>query len=233
MLPLIKGVTSYIWGKSLFSCLLRYFQDVQVLWMLPAVPIMVGLQPKSMLLRNWTNCKKNINFFQIQNVFSTLWNSLGNTAFISIMNAAIRPKQQIWKDGYFFWKADCCFLHTKNQQHCQQPLLLATVWWRADAAVILFILTLGSAETNPAIWPYLPLWSNGGDIPFDMPYTLSQSQRGVVVIALTFPSYYTLSIRNLIPQRHFLFLSRCLNSPLVSVSWYLPSAALFQKAFPR
>lgn len=78
--------------------------------------------------------------------------------------------------------------------------------WIPKKTVILFIFTLDSAGTNRAILPYLPLslWTNGADIPFDALYTrLSQSQRGVVVIALTFPSYYMLSGRNLIP----LFLS--------------------------
>lgn len=98
----------------------------------------------------------------------------------------------------------------------------------SENTVILFILTLGSAGTNLSILAYLALslWTDGADIPFDALYTrLSPSQRGVVVIALTFPSYYMLSGRNLIPYQLFLPLS--LTSPLVSVSSYLsPSPSL-------
>ena len=104
----------------------------------------------------------------------------------------------------------------------------------SEKTVILFILTLGSAGTNLSILAYLALslWTDGADIPFDALYTrLSPSQRGVVVIALTFPSYYMLSGRNLIPYRLFLplslSLSLSLTSPLVSVSSYLsPSPSL-------
>ena len=121
-----------------------------------------------------------------------------------------------------------------------------TVLWSGDTRgasisekfVILFILTLGSAGTNLAILPYLALslWTIGADIPFDTLYTrLSPSQRGVVVIALTFPSYYMLSGRNLIPQWHSLCLPLS-NFSLVSVSSYLsPSPSLchsIQKASP-
>lgn len=77
----------------------------------------------------------------------------------------------------------------------------------SENTVILFILTLGSAGTNLSILAYLALslWTDGADIPFDALYTrLSPSQRGVVVIALTFPSYYMLSGRNLIPYQLFL-----------------------------
>lgn len=126
-----------------------------------------------------------------------------------------------------------------------------TVLWQEDTegarvskkTVILFILTLGSAGTNLAILPYLPLplWANEADIPFDMLYTrLSQRQRGVVVIALTFPSYYMLSGRNLIPQRHFSFclslsLAVFLTSALVSVFSslsLLPPATPFERLLP-
>lgn len=100
----------------------------------------------------------------------------------------------------------------------------------SENTVILFILTLGSAGTNLSILAYLALslWTDGADIPFDALYTrLSPSQRGVVVIALTFPSYYMLSGRNLIPYQFFLPLPLSLTSPLVSVSSYLsPSPSL-------
>ena len=99
----------------------------------------------------------------------------------------------------------------------------------SEKTVILFILTLGSAGTNLSILAYLALslWTDGADIPFDALYTrLSPSQRGVVVIALTFPSYYMLSGRNLIPYRLFLppslsnfSLGVCL---LISLSFSIP-----------
>lgn len=111
--------------------------------------------------------------------------------------------------------------------------------WISQRTVILFTVTLGSAGTNLAILPYLSLslWSNRADIPFDTLYTrLSPCQRGVVVIALTFPSYYMLTGRNPIPQWHFLSLSLSLTFPLVSVSSYLsPYPSLcqsIQKASP-
>lgn len=104
--------------------------------------------------------------------------------------------------------------------------------------LILFILTLGWAGTNLAILPYLTvrLQTHRADILFDMLYTwLPRCQRGVVVIALTFPSYYKLSGKKSHSSKvhsHSVPPAPPLGVPLVfSLPFTFPPLPLYSKGF--